>query len=152
MPRVESDAGHRLDDLGEPLQGPELCGESVGARSLADLLLDELQLSRGQLGLPACSAGSLHRGLAALTPCLVPTASALSAHPKYVSDCSLLQSFLEQASGAPPSLLELEEIAPRPFTSFHAAIIYELAAMSLYFTKISRTMVLVFYHFHEKAW
>jgi len=128
---MEFNAGHRLDDLGEPLQGPELGVESMGARSLAELLLDELQLCSSQLGLPACSAGSLHRGLAALTPCFVPAAGALSAYPKYMSDCSLLQSFLEQASGAPPSLLQLEEIAPRPFTSFHAAIIYELAALSL---------------------
>ena len=131
MPGMEFDAGHSVDDLGEPLQGPELGVESMGARSLAELLLDEFQLCRGQLGLPACSAGSLHRGLAALTPCLVPTAGALPTHPKYVSDCSLLQSFLEHASGAPPSFLELEEIASRPFTSFHAAIIYKLAALSL---------------------
>ncbi len=131
MSGMEMDARQPFDDLGYSLQCPQVCAESVGTCPFPKFPIDQLQLRGIQLGLPASTASPLHGCQAALSPCFVPAAGALAAHPKYVGDCSLLQPFLEHASGSPPPLLELEEISSRPFTSFHAAIIHELAALSL---------------------
>jgi hypothetical protein len=101
-----TDPGEALDDSGDPVQGPQLPGEPVGARTLQQGLLDPVELAVGQPrrrpGRPAAVQALNAIGL----PTPIPQMHALARDAELAGDLSLPDAGGEQLAGPQPTGLE----------------------------------------------
>ncbi len=79
-------ARESLDHRRDPRQGPEVRRKPVRAGALAERVIDARQLRRRQLRLPPRSPRTAQRGAPSTSPCLIPPADALPAHPQGAGD------------------------------------------------------------------
>jgi hypothetical protein len=104
--RVVADPGQALDHGGDALQGPQLPGEPVGARTFQQGLLDPVELAVGQprrrpgraLAVQADGAGGL--------PTPIPQMHALARDAELAGDLGLADASGEQPAGPQPTGLE----------------------------------------------
>lgn len=95
----------------------------MGQRAFEQFLRYPLQLRRVQPRLPACTVRCLESLHAPVAPLSVPTADALTAHPKKTGDLSLFLLRLEQPSGPSASFLESEETLSPSRTSLFLSLL-----------------------------
>jgi hypothetical protein len=87
--RVVADPGEALDHSGDPVQGPQLPGEPISARTLQQGLLDLVELAVGQPGRRPGRALAVQALGAGGLPAPVPQMHALARDAELASDLGL---------------------------------------------------------------
>ena len=114
MARVVGNPGHPFDHFGDPLQGPKLIAEAVGAGALEQCRLDGLDLLRAQPGSPAGPAGTRQAGLSFLLPAAAPHAGGLDADLELSGDLGRSGAFGEESGRLTTAFVECVEVSSRP--------------------------------------
>jgi hypothetical protein len=112
VPGMEADAGELLDHRCDPGQRPQLGVEPERLWSLAQRLLDRVQLHRRQpraAPRPACAA---QRRRATLTPAAIPDTGRLGGDPEGAGNLGLGGAVGEHAGGFQAPLFQASEVTP----------------------------------------
>lgn len=114
MARVIGDAGHPSDHLGDPVQGPKLVAEAVGAGPFQQCTLDGPDLLRAQPGSAPGAAGAHKASLSLLLPTAAPDAGGLDADLELSGDFGRSGTFGEEGGGLATAFAEGVEISSGP--------------------------------------
>ena len=103
MPRVISHPGEPRDDLADPRQGPQICGEPVGPRTFAQGHIHAGQLLMVQARPTPQPAHRLQPHPAVLRPGVVPAMRRLATDPEPLDDRRLRRPPGKQARRFEPA-------------------------------------------------
>jgi len=112
--RVVGNPGHPFDHFGDPLQGPKLIAEAVGAGPFQQCKLDRPDLLRAQPGSAPGAAGAGEPSLSLLLPTAAPHAGGLDADLELSGDLGRSGAFGEESGRLTTAFVECVEVSSRP--------------------------------------
>ena len=114
MARVVGDPRHPCDHFGDPVQGPKLVAEAVGAGPFQQCTLDGPDLLRIQPRSAPGAAGARQASLSLLLPTATPQAGCLDADLELSGDFGRSGTFGEEGGGLATAFAECVEISSGP--------------------------------------